>query len=200
MRFKTFMLWMLVLNVFQSNGQDSSSVKFKTIEFAEYDVNSPRIQQKDKVEIYTYASLDEKGNLKVLFKRYNGEIRYYAYQLSDSIINGLNQIFNGGHLLQHYMVESTLKDGNHFAGTYNYIGYTLTNGKKDELCYVGLYMSKDFDHVMDKLMYIIYRQPKTEIAPGNLIPADLPGKILFQHKKNTYLPAIESAPPVSPGN
>jgi hypothetical protein len=192
-----FVIVILLLNFKVAlKAQGNLKPKFKQIELAIYDFNSPRTKQDNKVELLTYVTIDQNGAVKIVDKNYNG-VKHYTYQLSDSMINTLNEVFNGKKQLNKYMAARKLEEGIHFAGYYNFITYQTINNKNDTLSFIEPYMSTDFNAVFRAIKNVVYRQPKTEIKASNTENETVLQAIASEHKKSGYLPTIEMPPPAA---
>jgi hypothetical protein len=178
---------------FSVSAQTKLKPTFKKIEFAYYDLNSPRTKEADKVELFSYASIDENGIVQIQRKRRDG-VKYFVSELSDSIINRLNQVFNGQKLLREQMITHELKKGQHYAGYYSYLAYTSIDNKKDALCFIESLMSKKFNDVFYIIRDIV-QKAENEIPAITKNEKKLYQSILYEHHKSTYLPMIELPPP-----
>jgi hypothetical protein len=155
----TILLFVLKMDV---RAQVFTKAKFKRIELATYDLNSPRTRQTDKVELLNYTTIDEYGLVEIVNTGYAGT-KYYRFQLTTSMIDSLNDIFNGEKQLDKFLLKRKQDEGHHFAGYYKYVRYNFTNNRNDALCFIEPFMSEYFNNVYDRLKNIIYRQPNKEV-------------------------------------
>ena len=191
----------LILNLFflfnaPVFSQNIIKARFQKIEFATYDVNSPRIAQKDKVEINFYALIDHNGAADIQLK-YIGEqeVRHATCQLPDSIVGSLNSIFDGMKKLKSYLNFENKNKGYHYAGYYDFVQYTYSDNDSDALCFVNPDVSHDFQKVLKMLEPFFYGTKSVKTSYTNIGDSTLSNNILSCHKRSKYLPIIELPPP-----
>ncbi|MBL4675882.1 MAG: hypothetical protein JKY70_06725 [Mucilaginibacter sp.] len=174
-----------LLLILHANAQDTNP-KFKSLTYITYEIEAGKAVIKDIMEI------DNIGKVRYQSVWYEG-IADTTYQLSSERIAKLNAIFNGERPLKSFMIKNKLEKGSHFAGPYEYVNYTLPNGKAEEFTIASIFMSETFNDAVDRLAVSpskIAREGKTIKRPL------LQKKILLSEKRSTYLPKIEEPPTV----
>jgi hypothetical protein len=188
---------LVILNFYTiASAQNKSKAQFKTIEFAAFDVNSPRTKQKDSVEIFCYAIIDRKGKMSILNRdEDNDSLSYFKYQLDTAEFRKINFLFKDNAPLKDHMTSQSLKKGEHYGGSYSFLSVGYQNEKKDSLCFIDSYMSEDFQSALNILDKIFYGKSKSGTKAKFIVPINFKKSLQESLKKSNYLPPIEFPPP-----
>ncbi len=189
-------LTFLSLAIFYLCNVVNAQVSFKKIEYASFDVNSPRTKQKDSVAIFLYTSIDMNGLSHVSNRDEESDsILFFKFQLDPTQLKKTKAFFTDKTALQDYMVTKSLKDGEHYGGSYDFLLVTYANDKKDSICFIDDYMSSDFENVFTTLKSNFYRQKTTNTTDSFVIPQDFKKSVQISFNHSNYLPPIEFPPP-----
>lgn len=175
-----------------SSKASAQLTNIKSIEYASFDINSPRIAEKNKLIVNTYYRVDMKGNMIVT--EYNpdrGKTTYSLYRVPVTFFNQINTTFKPGKKMKNYMVRKRLKSGQIFGGNYEYFVVEYNNGVKDSLCFVKTFMSNSFSKITEMLDELSYSENGRIVAKPFAVPENFRKSLLQEYYKSKYLPKIK---------
>jgi hypothetical protein len=177
---------------FEVNAQ---TVPFEKIEYASFDINSPRVKQKNELRINLYSKIDQKGLITILDDDdYHHTLTFHTYQLNPANLQKIASVINGKNPLRNYMVKQELDTNSFYGGSYEFISVTYKNKTKDSLCFIESDMSDEFDYVYKMLGDIYYGKRKLKKINPFTISKYFRNAVLSSYKKSSYLPKIQFPP------
>lgn len=190
----TFLL-SVVMSVAVSPTIIAQKTAFEKIEFASFDINSPRTTFRDSVAINLFSTIDSRGVVKVLNDdTYHETLTFYTYKLNTDQLKKIHSVFNNVKRLKEYMVIDKLEENSFFAGNYQFLSIEYKNGARDSLCFVPPFMAQEFLVVLEMLDSIYYGEKETKKIMPFLITPHFRNTILAAYKKSSYLPTIRFPP------
>jgi hypothetical protein len=188
-----FITFLLLLFIIESRGQSTSNAIFEKIEIIYYKPS----KNKD-LDIEYYVKIDKSGLVSLRENYTNGTPKFFKTTLPDSVIKILNQIFDGDTPLRTHMIKTSMDEGLHYGGAYNFISYVSKTGKLDNLCYIDVFMSSQFLSTFRKIRKSLFiydakyeTDQEVKVDPKTIV------LLKKSHRSAKYLPIIESPPPAS---
>lgn len=165
---------------------------FARIELAHYRIKN------DKVDFSSYFIIDSNGIFQSEARLYEGK-EFSNYQLNDSAIKLLNELFNGEKPLREHMTVTELKQDEYYDGYNSYCAYvSLRTNKTDTLCFIPPFMSKSFNHLIESMYeQIIFSSRNIVNQPIKYDIQEVFDVILLANKKSPYLHNLETEPPAN---
>ncbi|WCT10178.1 hypothetical protein [Mucilaginibacter jinjuensis] len=187
---KSTLFYLIAAVVFFKTTADAQEIVKPTFKYLSHITYSVTLNE--KVEIRDIVEINEKGQLHLRSKYYNG-VADTTYQLSNNTIKKLNEIFNGNTPLNSYMTTKKLQNGHHFAGPLEYLDYIDQQNKSHQIIIVEPFMESRFNEALDNLA-ILPSKGNTNLK--EVKDPTLEDQILKTHKAASYIPKIEEPPPM----
>lgn len=175
----------LIVSSFSISAQVKNKPVFSNIEFVSYEIT-----KKGELDLQGFTQIDLNGLIKKRSKMFKG-IEYSTSQLDNEQIILINRFLSGKKMLNSYIVKNKLDEGTHYAGSYSYLRFKLLDGTTDAVCYVTPLMSDDFKEFHQQLIDILNKNKKKTYTPASTDISKLSKEVLAEHRKSTYMPAIE---------
>jgi hypothetical protein len=188
------LIMILILSSTFYNGalkaQNRVKPQFKNLTYSSYEIigsgDNKKVNILDLIEINGYS-------VHITTKCYKG-VSDTTYILSDSMIEGLNTVFNGKRKLKSFIKIYSLSSG-HYAGPLDFTSYTDQNGITDNLIVVQPFMDETFSKVLDIIRRFPASYSNVKYTGDGVRNTETEKTILKYHNSCKYLPAVESPPP-----
>jgi hypothetical protein len=173
-------------NLFDSKEKDY-------IEFVSYEPQSEQHYNEGKFDIRTAVKLYSNGEIEI-FERFYKRYEYYRLKEKSNLYNKLLVFIEQKEKLKDFLIKDNSGERVNFGGAYTYVR-VRKNNKKDEICYISLFMSKSFNDEFSKI-YDLTRDESQKVhlkfKSENLL-ANLEKKIMNLHHKIN--PPVAVPPP-----
>lgn len=189
-----FLRVFLLLSIF-SNCSTSQHSSFEKIEYASFDVNSYRTEKRDSIYIDLYWSISDKGTMEVYnVDSYHGTQDYYSFQLTESDLKKLNSAFNKKIELKSNLGDVQRKEGQIFAGSYDFFRVTYKDKTIDSICIIAPFMTKKFENTYNFLNNIVFERNERRNIEKFSVSSVFVSSLRACFLRSKYLPPIETLP------